>query len=170
MLFIAINTREGGIWADGHSVDPAEWDYVNQTLHDNYLNFKWLVLYTHYPPYSTNGDATEVEADIIPLAEKYDVDAVFTGHVHNYERFNVPNSETGNTTIPYFVTGGGGAPLSGRQEIPKPYSESYFSQYQYMYCEVNETTFAFECVDINEELRDEWNVTVKNRTYLNVSW
>lgn len=61
----------------------------------------------HYPPYSTGqhgADEKGLRQSIVPLFENHDVDVVFNGHDHNYERSEVNG-------IPYVVTGGGGAPL-----------------------------------------------------------
>ncbi|MHA1681104.1 MAG: metallophosphoesterase [Promethearchaeota archaeon] len=170
VLFIAINTRESGIWEDGHSVDPVEWAWVNDTLSQHYDDYKWIVLYTHYPPYSSNGVRSQVTNDILPLAENYDVDIVFTGHVHNYERFDVPNSVVNTSNIPYFVTGGGGAPLTDLRDTPTTFSEAYESQYQYMYCEANSTHIYTECVDIDGNVLDNWTVSLKDRTNLTSYW
>ncbi len=61
----------------------------------------------HYSPYSTgkhSEDEKNLRQSIVPLFERHDVDVVFTGHDHNYERSEVNG-------ITYVVTGGGGAPL-----------------------------------------------------------
>ncbi|MHA1368500.1 MAG: metallophosphoesterase [Promethearchaeota archaeon] len=168
ILFMAINTQDWSKWENGHAVRPDEWNWANQTLAANYLKYKWIMLYCHYPPYSSNGVGDAVYNDIVPLAETYDVDVVFTGHVHNYERFNVPNSRVADSTIPYFVTGGGGAPLDGVRSNPENYSESYYSKYQYMYCEVNSTNAYMECVDITNTLLDSWTIQLKNRSGIQI--
>jgi predicted phosphodiesterase len=58
-------------------------------------------------PYSTGNhkaDEKGLRQSIVPLFESHNVDVVFTGHDHNYERSEVNG-------ITYVVTGGGGAPL-----------------------------------------------------------
>jgi predicted phosphodiesterase len=71
----------------------------------------WLFTYFHVPPYSSaaHGAADEdyessVRSVLTPLFERHEVDVVFNGHKHNYER-----NEVGGIT--YIVTAGGGAPL-----------------------------------------------------------
>lgn len=67
----------------------------------------WKVVFLHYPPYSFTpfrGGVDSVKQALTPLFEKYDVQLVFSGHNHHYQR-NVVNGVT------YVVTGGGGAPL-----------------------------------------------------------
>ncbi|MHA1890969.1 MAG: fibronectin type III domain-containing protein, partial [Promethearchaeota archaeon] len=79
VLIMALNTRDGSKWTDGHAVKAEELAWANQTLAENYLKYKWIILYCHYPPYSSNGVRSYVKNDIVPLAERYDVDVVFTG-------------------------------------------------------------------------------------------
>ncbi|MBD3369993.1 hypothetical protein GF402_06495 [Candidatus Fermentibacteria bacterium] len=69
----------------------------------------WILVCFHHPPYSSgsHGSSISVREAWCPLFEQYDVDVVWNGHDHSYER-----------TIPikgvvYVVTGGGGAPLYG---------------------------------------------------------
>ena len=52
-----------------------------------------------------------VRSDLVPLFEKYDVQMVFSGHDHDYERGTVNG-------IKYVVTGGGGERL--RASLPLP--------------------------------------------------
>lgn len=67
----------------------------------------------HHPPYSTaiHGGQTELREVWTPLYEKYGVDAVFSGHDHDYERAEMNG-------IRYFVSGGGGAPVYPKDPHP----------------------------------------------------
>ncbi len=85
----------------------------------------------HYPPYSTgqhNADEKGLRQSIVPLFEAHDVDVVFTGHDHNYERSEVNG-------VPYVVTGGGGAPLRD-QDAAKvgSYDSSVFYAKAHHFC------------------------------------
>ncbi len=64
----------------------------------------------HHPPYSISlhGGQSELREAWTPLFEKYQVDAVFSGHDHVYSRAK-------KNGVNYFVSGGGGAPLYGRK-------------------------------------------------------
>jgi predicted phosphodiesterase len=69
-----------------------------------------IVLF-HYPLYSTGyhgSDDKDIRDSLVPLFQKYGVDAVFNGHDHDYERFTING-------IRYIVTGGGGAPLRNQR-------------------------------------------------------
>ncbi len=93
----------------------------NQDISSGSNQYKWLeeqlsaaqktaiftIVLFHHPPFSSGThkkDPKNAKKSIVPLFEKYGVDAVFSGHVHMYERLLVNG-------IYYFVTGGGGAPL-----------------------------------------------------------
>src|SRR4051812_39954377 len=76
----------------------------------------WKVAFLHRAPYSSGGEhgsSLDVRAAFGPLFERYGVDLVLAGHEHDYER-TVPVRESTSGTdksVPYVVTGGGGAPL-----------------------------------------------------------
>jgi hypothetical protein len=62
----------------------------------------------HHPPYTAvarrKEGAARIAARLVPVLRKHNVQGVFAGHDHNYQR----HVEDG---IQYVVTGGGGAPL-----------------------------------------------------------
>jgi hypothetical protein len=67
----------------------------------------WIFVNFHRPPYSSgsHGSQMDVRNAWCSLFETYDVDLVFSGHDHDYER-TIPVND-----VVYIVTGGGGAPL-----------------------------------------------------------
>jgi len=81
----------------------------------------WRIVFFHIPPYSSgpHGCNGSVRDALTPLFEQYEVDLVFNGHDHTYERSVVSDTV-------YVVTGGGGAPLYG-QTNPHPYSVYFTS-------------------------------------------
>jgi len=85
-----------------------------------------VVVIFHYPPYSTGQhsvDTKGLRGSIVPLFETYDVDIVFTGHDHNYERSSVNG-------IYYIVSGGGGAPLRN-QSRTSPESQLFVKSHHF---------------------------------------
>jgi predicted MPP superfamily phosphohydrolase len=66
----------------------------------------WRLVVMHHPAYSAGryGPNQEVIDHLVPLFKKYGVQAVFTGHDHNYQHHRQQG-------IHYIITGGGGAPL-----------------------------------------------------------
>lgn len=65
----------------------------------------WTVAYLHKAPFSSgwHGSDDDVRETFAPVFAKYDVDVVFSGHDHHYERTSPQDG------VVYFVTGGGGA-------------------------------------------------------------
>ena len=80
----------------------------------------WKIVFFHVPPHSSgeHGGDERIRDALEPILKKYQVDVVFNGHDHDYERL-MTNS------IVYIVTGGGGAPLY-RQVLTDPAS-AYFT-------------------------------------------
>jgi len=76
---------------------------------------KHLFVYLHWGPFSSGTSAAHgsngaARSAIVPVAKAHRVDAIFSGHDHFYER-------GASGTLPYFVTGGGGAPLDSAGRI-----------------------------------------------------
>lgn len=69
----------------------------------------------HHPPFSISlhGGARELRDRWVPLFERYNVSAVFSGHDHVYSRAE-------HEGVRYFVSGGGGAPLYPRRPKSDP--------------------------------------------------
>ncbi|NOZ87767.1 MAG: metallophosphoesterase family protein [Deltaproteobacteria bacterium] len=65
-----------------------------------------LLAFFHHPLYtfSNHDPEKQLREILLPIFQKYGVDAVFWGHNHCYERFSIKG-------VPYITTGGGGAPL-----------------------------------------------------------
>jgi hypothetical protein len=69
----------------------------------------WRFLLIHQPPYSQGwyeytGDLP-IREMLAPLMEPYGIDAVISGHTHDYERLTL---RFGRQTTHYFIVGGGG--------------------------------------------------------------
>lgn len=160
MLFIAINTGANGV------ITANDLDFVQQTLNAHYLDFTWIAIYCHHPPYCSESTNTGLNASFATFVETYDVDVVFTGHVHIYERFVVPNNVTGNTNITFYVAGGGGGSLSGDREVLDAYSEMHFNEHHVLHARVTDSEFYIETQDISTEIRDTHTMTPKDRSGL----
>ncbi len=80
----------------------------------------WKFVYIHYPPYSSGGGGSvlDVRNALSPLFEQYNVDIVFSGHDHHYERtIPIRDYYPNNRGVVYIVSGGGGYPLSPLGEL-----------------------------------------------------
>ncbi len=86
--------------------------FVEQLESDEFKNSTFRFVFFHEPPFSEcwsggyyDGEA-RLRKHIVPLLEKYNVDILFSGHTHDYERGKSPRANTY-----YIITGGGGAEL-----------------------------------------------------------
>jgi predicted phosphodiesterase len=106
VTIIGLYSNTGGQLDDVNSTEQQDW--LAQEL-KNAPATKCLVIAVHHPPFSRghHGNATEVQKaiDAACTHAKRQADAVFSGHVHNYERFT---RTVGAAEIPYVIAGAGG--------------------------------------------------------------
>jgi predicted phosphodiesterase len=118
-----------------------------------------IVLF-HHPPFSlTRQDeqTQDIRTYLVPLFDRYNVDIVFNGHDHNYQRFYV------NKTY-YIVTGGGGAPLYDR-EFDDPDCQKFLKVYNFCILQIEEGKLTINAFDINSSLIDSVDIDKYNRNF-----
>jgi hypothetical protein len=106
-----------------------DWLINDLTLASNDSTIDWIFAGLHRPPYSSgnHGSQMDVRTAWCSIFEQYNVDIVFAGHDHNYER-TIPIND-----VVHIVTGGGGAPL-------RNVGSSWFTAYSestYQFCLIN---------------------------------
>ncbi|XP_002978336.2 purple acid phosphatase 22 [Selaginella moellendorffii] len=93
----------------------------------------WVIIITHVPWYNTY-NAHYMEGEVVRsaveyFARKYRVDAIFSGHVHAYERFKRLYLYEEDECAPVYITIGDGGNREGPAErfqvIPKPETSVY---------------------------------------------
>ncbi len=85
---------------------------------------------------------------LLPLFEQYGVDAVFSGHDHNYQRFEYNG-------IVFVVTGGGGARLKG-QARTSPYLRRFKKAYHFCVLSTQDEDVRGQVWDIRDNLIDDF--------------
>jgi predicted phosphodiesterase len=88
---------------DSNYMDPDQLSWLEQNLQKS--KAKWKIAYFHHPLYSngrTHGPDLDLRSQLIPLFRQYEVNAVFSGHEHAYERIKPVES------IYYFILGNSG--------------------------------------------------------------
>lgn len=123
---VALNTET--------SLVGPQLSWLRQDLERNRNNDRidWTVVAFHRPPYSSgsHGSQLDVREAWCHLFETYQVDLVFAGHDHDYER-TVPING-----VVYVVAGGGGAPLRG--VVFNPWTAYAESTYQFCQVEIKD--------------------------------
>jgi predicted phosphodiesterase len=88
---------------DSNYMDPTQMDWLDHQLSGS--GATWKICFFHHPLYSHgkfHGSDLDLRARLEPLLLKYNVDVVFNGHEHVYERVNPQKG------IQYFVLGNSG--------------------------------------------------------------
>jgi 3',5'-cyclic AMP phosphodiesterase CpdA len=92
--------------------DPGskQYQFLKRDLASTSRPFK--VFFSHHPAYSSgsHGSTKKMQDYLQPLFEENGVQLVFAGHDHTYERTIING-------ITYVVSGGGGAPLYGQEQL-----------------------------------------------------
>ena len=113
--------------------DQYNW-LVNDLSNINRDLYPWIIVFFHHPPFSSgwHGDNIGVQEEIVPILEAYQVDAVFSGHEHNYERLsNISVAGYDNGSVNYFITGGAGA-VPRSISSPSIYNDVFYSGYHFI--------------------------------------
>ncbi|MBI1747683.1 MAG: metallophosphoesterase [Acidobacteria bacterium] len=152
--FTAVDSElpDGGV----ANVDQRRW--LEKDLAEN-VDAVWKFVFFHRPPYSSGdaGSSLSVRNVIAPLAEQYNVDMVFTGHDHDYERTRpILNNEASDNGVIYIVTGGGGALLS--RVGSSSWTAFSGSFYHVAEVKVENQTLTLEPVEIDDRRRDHYTL------------
>lgn len=152
--FIVLDTA----WQSGSGPEEAElkpgsqqWEWLRKDLANARPRSQHIFIFGHKPPVSpfhAGGPDTESDlsatygsswgdpkaaAEFLKLASDYKVDAVFSGHIHMYNRLDLQG-------VPYFITAGAGASL-----YAPPDNGGFF---HYLRCRVNGEKVTFEVVKL----------------------
>jgi hypothetical protein len=134
---------------------------------------RWKIVLFHHPPYnSAPGAATAQFAYVRWPFQAWGASAVITGHVHNYERLEMPDLGPNNQpdfslpTIPYIVNGAGGfIPENGFDpSFVFPGSQVRVSEYGAQLITADDNSINFLYFDINGVLRDVKTLYANNST------
>lgn len=122
-------------------------------------NPKWKFVFFHHPPYSSgaHGPNKKVKEILVPIFEKYNIDIIFNGHDHIYERsFPIYKDKISTKGVVYIVTGGGGAPL---YDINKNWwTAKIFKKYNFVKVEILEDFLDLITYDINNREIDKYRI------------
>ncbi|MHA1278060.1 MAG: metallophosphoesterase [Candidatus Helarchaeota archaeon] len=134
-----------------------EWLVKNleETAQDTLVDWTFAVF--HRPPYSSgsHGSRLKVRERWCGIFEKYNVDLVFNGHDHSYERTRPING------VVYVVTGGGGAPLYGVSN--SSWTAASTNKYHFCVIDIKDDRLKFYAVDTAGVVFDSLLIDKKNK-------
>lgn len=158
------------------NVDPEseQYKWLEKALSES--DATWKFVCHHHPPYSSDENdygnlwktnkSTRGDLDarqLVPLYEKYNVDIVWNGHIHSYERtWPIRDNKAVVDGAPvYMITGGGG----GNLETPGPVRPFFMNTvrrgHHYVMVRINGTKLEFQAYDIENRLFDEMVISKK---------
>ncbi len=129
---------------------------------------KWKFVAHHHPPFSSDADDygnTSVESSrrgdprvqsLIPIYEKYNVDVVWCGHIHDYERtWPIRDGKVDQAKgVIYIQAGGGGAELENFAPTRSWFTAKVLRNWQYCLVTIHEGTFRMMAYDIDGRMYD----------------
>jgi predicted phosphodiesterase len=125
---------------DSNYMDPEQLQWLEKELQSS--GSDWKIAYFHHPLYSSafHGPAVELRNAIEPLFLKYNVDVVFAGHEHLYERLYPQKG------IYYFVEGGS-AKLRDHDIRPDPQvAQGFDTDRSFMLVEISGNELFFQTI------------------------
>jgi predicted phosphodiesterase len=102
--YYSFRKGEAGFFAlDSNYMDPKQLSWLEQNLKNS--QGTWKICFFHHPLYNDgrhHGADADLRTQVLPLFQRYGVNAVFSGHEHVYQRMKPENN------IYYFVLGNSG--------------------------------------------------------------
>ena len=138
--FIALDTDSP------YSPGTPQYEWLVQDLQSEMrAETKWTIVYFHKPPWSEGWPEYPgeigVRTNLVPLFEQYDIDLVFNGHTHDYER-GILND------VCYVITGGGGCSLEpGGQYYDYDHVTVRVCEYHFTYISISGNTLQLEAIN-----------------------
>ena len=144
--------------------DSEQYRWLNKDLAGT--DKRWRIVAFHHPLYSSSshgGDA-QLRAVLEPVFQKHNVDIVFAGHDHTYERtYPIVSAVKSVHPITYVVAGGGGAP---RYEITGDFfSARYKSTLNYCIVRINGDRLDFAAYDEAKKELDAFEIAKSGEGY-----
>ena len=154
------NTLDGGdlFFSMGGSEAPlAKW-LREQAESEEARKARWRFAFMHYPPASPCHEnwinITATREKVVPLLRKNGFDAMFTGHVHDYERQNWEG-------FPVIITGGGGAGTESDEtctgDLPELVKISY--AHHHLTVDLGDDSAHIRAVDLDGRVFDEITIS-----------
>jgi 3',5'-cyclic AMP phosphodiesterase CpdA len=130
--FFALDTR---------SLDPAQIAWLRDELADS--GSTWKICFFHHPLYTSGRYRTWARGFRLilePLLVEHDVDVVFSGHEHIYQRTELQSG------IQYFVSGGAGSLRPGDGTPASYVARTFDTDYHFMLIEIDGDALHFQAI------------------------
>ena len=143
-----------------------QWDWLEDALAESTAQWKFVAY--HHPSYSSDeddyGDMWRGRSEhgdlrirqLSKLYDKYEVDIVWNGHIHSYERTwpIMDDKVVEQRGTIYMITGGGGGPLETAGPVKPFFQNNVKHGHHYCLVGVNGRTLEFKAFDMEGRLFD----------------
>jgi hypothetical protein len=125
---------------DSNYMDPVQLAWLERELAAS--GSDWKIAYFHHPLYASgmHGSQTDLRVVLEPLLVKYNVDAVFAGHEHFYQRIKPQKG------ITYFVSGAAGQLRKGDIRRADFTAAAFDADLSFMLVEISENQMSFQAI------------------------
>ncbi|PQO43105.1 metallophosphoesterase [Blastopirellula marina] len=154
--------------------DSEQYKWLEQQLFASTAD--WKIVCHHHPAYSSDGDdygnlwktnkGTHGDLrvrQLVPLYEKYNVDIVWSGHIHTYERtWPIKQNKAVQEGAPvYMITGGGGGHLELAGPTRPFFQNNVYRGHHWAMVYVNHGKLEFKAYDLDNHLFDTFTIEKK---------
>jgi predicted phosphodiesterase len=134
---------------DSNYMDPKQLSWLEQNLKDS--QGTWKICFFHHPLYNDgrhHGADADLRTQVLPLFQRYGVNAVFSGHEHVYQRIKPENN------IYYFVLGNSGKLMTHDFGAPRERVKGFDTDQSFMLVEISADKLYFQTIARNGETID----------------
>jgi len=142
---------------DSNYMDKDQQAWLEKELSAS--NAKWKIAYFHHPLYSsgaTHGSEVDLRTIIEPLFKKYNVNVVFAGHEHFYERVKPQGG------IYYFTAGGSAKLREGDLRSSNLTAKGFDTEQSFMVVELDGDVMRFQTISRHGKRVDSGEITRQN--------
>jgi predicted phosphodiesterase len=148
--YYAFRKGEAAFFAlDSNYMDPKQLSWLDQNLKDS--QGTWKICFFHHPLYNDgrhHGPDADLRTQVLPLFQRYGVNAVFSGHEHVYQRIKPENN------IYYFVLGNSGKLMTHDFGETRERVKGFDSDQSFMLVEIAGDKLYFQTIARNGETVD----------------
>jgi hypothetical protein len=134
---------------DSNFMDPKQLEWLEKELSGS--KSEWKIAFFHHPLYSSgerHGSEVDLRAVLEPLFIRHNVDVVFNGHEHFYERVKPQKG------VHYFISGAAGKLRRGNIGASAITAKGFDTDYSFMLVEIVGGQMHFESISRTGRLVD----------------
>ncbi len=147
------------------SIDDEQQKWMLQTmLSSKWKEADWRFIVIHQPPYGQGWDGYEgdqfIRSLIDTLTNLYQIDFVFSGHTHDYERLT---KKYGDHSTTFIISGGAGGCIEPKETNPLPKMDRLIKQHHFGRMMLQRNKAMMYIYDINGDILDQLTIHKSNK-------